>query len=37
MRDFKFGVQDDHSKSPPTDDKSPWKGRGHVMWPILNF
>ena len=29
-RDFKFGVQVDHGKSQPTDDKPSLKGRGHV-------
>jgi len=38
-KDFKFGVQVDHSKSQPTDNKPynncPWKGRGHITWPTL--
>jgi len=36
-KDFKFGVQVDHSKSQPMDDKLSLKGRGHVTGPILNF
>ena len=35
-RDFKFGMQIDHNPRRRSIN-FPWKGRGHITWPILNI
>ena len=36
-RQFKFGMQIDHSKSQPRTTNCPKNGRGHVTWSTLHF
>jgi len=40
LRDFKFGVPVGQliiASSSLWTTSCPWKGRGHIMWPISNF